>query len=651
MNFLSVPGKNYLSSLRGMVLVSHLFSLTLFSGFFVYVWLSGKQNHEESQFIMIAPAVYFTVILLTVVSGYFLLTRINKSYKIVHNQIQKIAEGNIPSREAETGDEFGELIVLNNQVINNLENIKLFSGEVGRGNFEFRSSVFNSNTDIGESLQEMKNSLKKVAEADRKRNWAALGLAQMGEILRNYTNSPDIFYQTILSFIVKYINANQAGLFISETGENNAVFLDLAACYAYDRKKYVSRRIEPGDGLVGQAFLEGEFIYLTDVPDNYLFITSGLGSANPRNVLLVPLKVNDEINGVLELASFNIFEDFQIEFINKIAENIAVAVSTLKVSQKTSHLLGQSQLMTEELRAQEEELRQNLEEMKSIQDEMQRVQDEMRTQNQIINSVAIVSKTDVRGNITYVNDEFVKWSGYKPEEIIGKNHRILKSGHQDDKIFEELWKTISSGKIFRGEIKNRAKDGSYYWVDAIIAPVLGTEGKPVEYIAQRFVINDKKEREAYTEELLLNLKKQEAELNDRISEALKAKNELAAVAEEMMTDLKIINSAFAAIELNMEGKIVKANDKFLALLGYTSEEIMGCHHEILVTPEERRSLNYKNCWIRLGEGQAVDGEFERLTRSGKKIKLRSIYNPVFDEQNKPVKVLKLSYAVSGVASV
>lgn len=128
-------------------------------------------------------------------------------------------------------------------------------------------------------------------------------------------------------------------------------------------------------------------------------------------------------------------------------------------------------------------------------------------QNNIINSIAIVSKTDLQGNITYVNEEFLKWAKYSREEVMGKNHRFLKSGHQDVKVFEEMWKTISSGKIFRGEIKNKAKDGTYYWVDAIIAPVLDENGKPKEYIVQRFVINDKKEKEEEMNKLLEELKK------------------------------------------------------------------------------------------------------------------------------------------------
>jgi PAS domain S-box-containing protein len=127
--------------------------------------------------------------------------------------------------------------------------------------------------------------------------------------------------------------------------------------------------------------------------------------------------------------------------------------------------------------------------------EQKELEAQSKAQTDIINSIAIVSKTDLQGNITYVNDEFLKWAKYTKEEVMGKNHRMLKSGDQDDQIFVDMWKTISTGKVFRGEIKNKAKDGSFYWVDAIVAPILDENGKPVEYMAQRFVINDQKEKE------------------------------------------------------------------------------------------------------------------------------------------------------------
>lgn len=126
---------------------------------------------------------------------------------------------------------------------------------------------------------------------------------------------------------------------------------------------------------------------------------------------------------------------------------------------------------------------------------------------EIINQVAIVSKTDLRGRITYVNDQFIKWSKYSEEELLGENHRILKSDEHDDAFFDDLWQTISRGKIFRGEIKNKAKDGSIYWVDTIISPIFDKSGVLKEYFAIRFVVNDRKESEKRLEEKNKKLRK------------------------------------------------------------------------------------------------------------------------------------------------
>lgn len=140
-----------------------------------------------------------------------------------------------------------------------------------------------------------------------------------------------------------------------------------------------------------------------------------------------------------------------------------------------------------------------------------------------LNQTALVSITDRKGIITYANDKFVKVSKYTQEELIGQNHRILKSGDQLDSLFVELWKTISKGKVWRGEIKNKAKDGSYYWVDTSIAPVMGNDGKPQQYIAVRFDITPQKQAESEREIQRQNLHdaKQQAEtILESIGDAL-----------------------------------------------------------------------------------------------------------------------------------
>jgi PAS domain S-box-containing protein len=275
--------------------------------------------------------------------------------------------------------------------------------------------------------------------------------------------------------------------------------LELVATYAYDRKKYINKSVEIGDGLVGTCAIEKETIFLTDIPNDYINIKSGLGGANPKSIVIVPLKLEDKIFGVIELASFNIYEEYQIKFIEKLGESIASTLSVTKTNIITNKLLEQSKLQTEELAAAEEEMRQNMEEMTATQEQLaenskenMRKNNELKAQMDAINKFALVSKTDPRGIITYVNDLFCEVAGYRRDKLIGKPHNVVRHPDMQKSVFENLWKTIKAGNVWSGKIKNLAKDGSSYLVDANISPIYDENGDLKEYIGIRYLINRNK---------------------------------------------------------------------------------------------------------------------------------------------------------------
>jgi len=412
-----------------------------------------------------------------------------------------------------SNDEIGQIIQSVDELSENLSKTAIFSKNIGEGDLEADFEPLGDKDVLGNSLITMRANLKQVKEDEAKRNWVVEGLAKFTIFTRD-TSDEEKFYNVILSNLIRYIHANQGYLYVVNDEEPENLHMEVKAVYAYGKQRYLEEKqiIKYKQGLVGQAWFDKEPLYFTEIPADYVNITSGMGEATPTSIFIVPLKVNDVVYGALEIASFEELTSEKVEFINKLSETIASTISTVKMNERTKHLLMQSQLQAENLRAQEEEIRQNMEEMQATTAEMERVQrqmtiekqkmeEEFLAQSQIINSVAIVSKTDVQGNITYVNDEFCKWSKYSREEVMGKNHRILRHPDMPAEAFDDLWQTISSGRIWRGEVKNLAKDGSFYWVDAIIAPVLDKSGKPKEYIAQRFVINEKKELEDKLKEL------------------------------------------------------------------------------------------------------------------------------------------------------
>ncbi len=252
-----------------------------------------------------------------------------------------------------------------------------FVNHVSMGKFdEAKESIPPKARDLNEktlmgALLLMSARLQCVEQEEQKRQWMASGLNEFYGIVRNHQNDINSLADQATTFLTRYLKSQQGSLFLL-TQDNGGECLSLRACYAFDRKKWLEKKIEIGAGLVGQAFLEGEPILMTEVPNGYTEITSGLGHTTPSCLLIVPLQYNHKTEAVFEVAGFVKYEAHQIEFLKKAGEFLASAIQGGKRTKEMETLLAQSQEQAEILRAQEEELRQSMEELQATNEEIAR---------------------------------------------------------------------------------------------------------------------------------------------------------------------------------------------------------------------------------------------------------------------------------------
>ena len=280
--------------------------------------------------------------------------------------------------QVKNNDEIGKMSKALNSLTQALKEILAFAKNIEDHNYSVNYHLLSEDDELGKEMLEMCNSLKeselknqqfKVEE--ERRNWVNRGLAEFSDILRDNSHSIETLSHKVINYLVKYLNANQGGLFILNDDDAKHPYLQLSACYAYERQKYMEKNIEIGEGLVGACFQEEETIYMNDVPDGYLNITSGLGTAKPRCIVIMPLKVSDQVCGVIEIASFQDILPYQIDFLEKTSINIASTITSVKINLHTAQLLEQSKKQAQILNEQEEEMRQNLEELMVVQEDME----------------------------------------------------------------------------------------------------------------------------------------------------------------------------------------------------------------------------------------------------------------------------------------
>ncbi|MBC7920399.1 MAG: PAS domain S-box protein [Ferruginibacter sp.] len=681
--------------------------------------------------------------LLQISAGVLLRKRIFRPLDRLLRTADQLSGGHSPS-----ADQVGGLSDALREVANEVREATRFAVSIGNGNLEAHFAGTQDNA-LRAALVEMRDKLRSLAEEEKRRLWQTNGQARFSDLLRQHLNQPDTFGFAIVKQLVNHLGCNQGGLYVLQQPAGEAPYLELTAGYAFERQKYQQRRILVGEGLLGQCIREKDTIYLTDVPADYVRITSGLGQATPRCILIVPLKVNDAVQGALELACFHPLQPYQVAFVESLAESIAASLAGFETNRGVNRLLQESRELNQRLQLQEGETQQNLVELQRTQAEMQQnvqmlqvTQDEMRHKQveltALFNSINATLGTlefDPEGHLFHANDLFLDLVGYQLAEIRGREHRSLfERNPATNASYADFWQRLLAKESVSDEYRVVTRDQTEMWFSASCTPALDanghvykiimlaqdiTEGKKerlefqklslvadnthnsvvitgpagrIEFVNRGFaqttgytlaecigqkpgtllqgpdtdqatvarirqavqtrtpiyeeILNYHKDGHSYWTSLSINPVFDQGGTMDKFISVQTDITETKKNALDHACKLRAISESNAIVEFDTEGRILEANPNFLDIVGYRKEELIGQHHRLLMETEEGDSAEYRTFWQLLNQGEIIRDEFRRVTKSGGEVWLRGTYNPIFDLNGKPYKIIEFAVDIT-----
>jgi PAS domain S-box-containing protein len=581
--------KNYKLRSKNRVILLLFILITVAGIAFVLSNFSILIIYQQITYLIIAASVWIVTLMV--------INWINRTY--FEKPIERLTE---VSRAASLGDlskrtgynntdEIGQIAVAIDNIIENQLKLAEFAEKIGDGNFDVEYKILSAQDKLGSSITGMRDKLQKIAYEDISRNWASQGLTKFGEITREDADNLTVLCDKFLSSLAKYINANQGMIFLLNTEDSTIPNLKLESAYAWDKKKYIKRIIEIGEGLIGQAAIEKDIIYMTDVPKEFITITSGLGDATPTCVIIVPMMFNNELFGILELASFRELKNFEIEFVQKLAEILASTISRVRTNEQTQKLLKDSQKLTEEMRAQEEEMRQNIEEMNATQEEMEQREVERIGIFTAINNTLATVEFNMEGKIINANEKFLQLMNYNIDEIENKTDRMFADlSNEPIEYYNEFWKELRLGKPQKGDFKRITKEGREIWINASYTPALDKDQKPYKVIELAQDITEKKKVELETQRQGEELRIQGEKLKSYTTELEDIKQNLSEKLNEasngLLRKIKDIESEraknVAVLEGCVDGVICFNQEGIIEYFNNAAEDIWGLEREKII---------------------------------------------------------------------
>lgn len=408
--------------------------------------------------------------------------------------------------------------------------------------------------------------LQERIEAEREQKWYNEGMVRISQVMSQKKDDLKILSRGIITELVEYLEVQQGAIYILNDEDEGDVHLVLQAAYAPDNNRLEGKRIELEEGQIGACFREREIVKAGNLPDNYALLTSGLGEHALRHMVLIPLKLNEIIIGVVELLAFTEIDDFKIDFVSKSGETLTSILTALKATDQTQRMLEKQKMQSEEMAAQEEELRQNLEEMQATQEELERMklidqekQVALEREEYLFN--ALLENANEHIYFKDKESKFIRFSRsmlqmfkLKSEnELLGKSDFDFFSDEHARPAFEGEQEIIKTGEPIVNLVeKETHKDGSISWVSTTKKALYDKQGKIVGTWG----------------------------ISKDITATKKMESEIEESREKLITDEALLEGIVKGLNgqvclMNHEGNIILTNEEFAKSVRKKSDSLPG----------------------------------------------------------------------------
>lgn len=489
---------------------------------FTMISITSLKSVKEAQKkgIIKAAFITFAILIIFIIFIVLISRHLAKPINFIKEMMSKLSKGSfdinleiLKEYEGKIPKEYISVIEQIDALSRSLKDTAEFANEIKEGKLDSEYNKSITENSIGNALVSMRENLiinqqkeKERISEEQQTQWATQGHSQFSDILRNNISDIRKLSNAVIDKLVPYINVIQGGMFIRTTlpEDPNTECFELYAVFAYGHERFHKKILRLDEGMIGACAMEKNTIILNNIPEEYTDISSGLGQAKPKAIIFVPLVYNDYLYGVLELASFKKFEQYQIDFVQRISENIASTIANAKINEQTNLLLKQSRIQSKEMEEKEDQLKSEIESLNNLLNATQSEFDELEQVNNAMNKSMMVAIFSTKGDTLEANRKFALRYTLDVNDIRRKNvYEILQLSLAKYDEFKKIWDNVKQGTTETYSIEFKINNSTRN-IKNMFVPIYNKEN----IVDRIFCLATDVTGQQNTEEELVKLKKQ-----------------------------------------------------------------------------------------------------------------------------------------------